>query len=174
MMYIFRGTNAIGLVRSYKRPTPSRLYDSGHKRLLRSIFRMYGNSLPYFWSNFRLRKRTFGDCADKYCCCCRTGVKMMYRRCLLLLMRRSATAVVPVARPLPDSWSRATDDWSAVGVGVVLEVVVATRQVIAIKHSAGNADRCCRPMTVVEPKLTDRACAYLVYYFYFSREPRFV
>lgn len=140
MTYIIRGTNAIGLVRSYKRPTPSPIYDSSHKRLLRSIFRMYdGNSLPYFWSNFRLRKRTFGDCGDKYCCC-RTGVKMMYRRCLLLLMRWSVTAVVPVVRPLPDSWSRATNDCRpAAVVGVVLEVVVATRQVIAIKHSAGNA-----------------------------------
>lgn len=77
-----------------RRACISAVHDSGHKRLLRSIFRMYGNRLPYFWSNVLIRKSVFCDFTDKDCCCCRTGVKMMYRRCLWLWW---ATAVVPVA-----------------------------------------------------------------------------
>jgi len=61
------------------------------------------------------------------------------------------------------------DDESAeVVIVVVFEVVVATRLIITIKHSAGNArwinDRCCWPMTVAEPKLTERACAYILFF----------
>uniref|UniRef100_A0A2S2NHD8 Secreted protein n=1 Tax=Schizaphis graminum TaxID=13262 RepID=A0A2S2NHD8_SCHGA len=91
---------------------------------------------------------------------------MMYRRCLLWSM---LAAAVPVAELPSADFRLCTSDESAAIVVVVLEAVVAaTRQVIAIKHNVGNAwwwitARCCRPMTVAEPKLTEHACAYFIF-----------